>query len=510
MIKKQKVLLTILDGFGIAPDNKNNAISNADMPTYKYLKTNYPWVQCHASGEWVGLPIGQMGNSEVGHLHIGAGRVLYQSLTLINNAIQSGVFYKNETIFNAIFNAKTKNKALHVIGLLSDGGVHAHIEHIIAILRAAHLQGLKRVYVHAILDGRDTKKDLAKHFIQQLADSFKHYPDAKLSSISGRYYAMDRDQRWERLQQAYDVIVERKGPIFNNVFDYIDQYYDQGIYDEFIVPASNFDCPDGFINDGDSVIFANFRPDRAIQLASVLTNNKYVYVPKIQRKELFFVSMMKYSDTVESSYVIFAGNNLNNCLGEWISKNGFKQLRIAETEKIAHVTYFFDGGQDIIFDNEDKILIPSPKVSTYDLKPEMSAVEITNRLIAEIDRDIYDLIILNFANPDMVGHTGNFAATVKALETIDQCLKKIYEQCNKSNYTMVITADHGNAEIMIDETGDINKKHTSQLVPLIITNKNIKLNNNNPGLSNIAPTILELLSVKKPDAMTSKSLIIEE
>lgn len=510
MIKKQKVLLTILDGFGIAPDNEKNAISNANMPTYKYLKTNYPSVQCHASGQWVGLPIGQMGNSEVGHLHIGSGRVLYQSLTLINNSIQNGTFYKNETISNAISNAKIKNKALHIIGLLSDGGVHSHIEHIIAILRAGHLQGLKKVYVHAILDGRDTKKDLAKHFIQQLLGAFEQYPEAKLSSISGRYYAMDRDQRWERVQQAYDVMVERRGPEFNNAFDYIDQHYNQDIYDEFIIPASNLQCPEGIINDGDSVIFANFRPDRAIQLASVLTNNKYIYVPKIQRKELFFVSMMKYSDTVLSPYVIFAGNNLTNCLGEWISKNGLKQLRIAETEKIAHVTYFFDGGQDIIFNNEDKILIPSPKVSTYDLKPEMAAIEITNRLNEEIKKDIYDLIVLNFANPDMVGHTGNFAATVKAVETIDQCLQRLYEQCNKNNYTMVITADHGNAEIMIDETGDINKKHTSQLVPLIITNKNIKLNNNDPSLANIAPTILDILSIKKPDAMTSKTLIIEE
>lgn len=509
MVTKQKILLTILDGFGIAQDNAGNAISHSNMEHFKYLQENYPYAKAHASGEWVGLPAEQMGNSEVGHLHIGAGKILYQSLTLINRSIKDGTFYDNEIIVKAVKTAKTKNKALHIIGLLSNGGVHAHIAHIIAILKVAQLQGLKAVYVHAILDGRDTKKDLAKLFLQQLFDSFQKYNVGMLASVSGRYYAMDRDKRWERLQTAYDVMVERKGQSFNNVFDYIDEQYKNNIYDEFIVPAFNKNYDNDFIQDDDSIIFANFRPDRAVQLASVLTNSKYLYQPKIQRKNLFFVSMMKYSDTVNSKYIAFPGNNLSDGLGEWISKKNLKQLRIAETEKYAHVTYFFDGGRDIEFKNEDRILIPSPKVTTYDLKPEMAANEVTAKLITVMQTANYDLIVLNFANADMVGHTGNFKATIRALQTIDNCLKKLYEVAKTNNYTMVITADHGNAEIMIDETGDINKKHTSQLVPIIITNKNLKLETENPSLANIAPTILELLNIEPPKTMTSKSLIIK-
>ncbi|WP_246534719.1 2,3-bisphosphoglycerate-independent phosphoglycerate mutase [Spiroplasma endosymbiont of 'Nebria riversi'] len=505
---KNPILLAILDGFGIAAEQASNAVTKAKMEHFKYLQSTYPSLAIHASGKWVGLPDGQMGNSEVGHLHIGAGRILYQSLLLINNAIGDKSFYENPALLAAIYQAKSNNARLHIIGLLSDGGVHSHINHLLAILTMAKEQQFKDVYVHAILDGRDTKQDVAKKYLTKLMSVMNELQVGYLSSISGRYYAMDRDQRWERMKLAYDVIVQRNFASFSNPLTYIDDEYACSRNDEFIIPAYNEQVADGHIKDNDSVIFTNFRPDRAIQLAAAITNREYVWNSEVVRNNLFFVTMTEYSVDVKANQIAFQSQNVNNGLGEWISKQGLEQLRIAETEKYAHVTYFFDGGRDIMFSGEDRILVSSPRVATYNLKPEMAANEVTKELISKIKMQKYDLIVLNFANPDMVGHTGNLLATIKALQVVDKCLKEIYEPLKSLEGIMVLTADHGNAEIMIDETGDINKKHTSQLVPLVITKSDLKLvTNTDISLANIAPTICDLLGISIPDEMTSKSII---
>ncbi|WP_339024829.1 2,3-bisphosphoglycerate-independent phosphoglycerate mutase [Spiroplasma endosymbiont of Agriotes lineatus] len=508
MRTKNPILLAILDGFGIATERESNAVMKANMEHFKYLQSTYPSLEIHASGKWVGLPDGQMGNSEVGHLHIGAGRILYQSLSLINNAISDKSFYKNPALLAAIYQAKNNNSRLHIIGLLSDGGVHSHINHLLAILTMAKEQQFKDVYVHAILDGRDTKQDVAKEYLTKLMSVMNELQVGYLSSISGRYYAMDRDQRWERIKLAYDVIMQRSGVSFTNPLTYIDDEYDCSRNDEFIIPAYNEQVVDGYIKDKDSVIFTNFRPDRAIQLAAAVTNREYVWNSEVVRNNLFFVTMTEYSVDVKVNQIAFRSQNVNNGLGEWISKQGLEQLRIAETEKYAHVTYFFDGGRDIMFSGEDRILVPSPRVDTYDLKPEMAANEVTKQLISKLKMQKYDLIVLNFANPDMVGHTGNLLATIEALQVVDKCLKEIYEPLKSLEGIMVLTADHGNAEIMIDGTGDINKKHTSQLVPLVITKSDLELvTNTDISLANIAPTICDLLGISISGEMTSKSII---
>lgn len=502
------ILLTILDGFGLDKPNFFNAISLANMKHFEYLAKTYPTFKLHASGKWVGLPDGQMGNSEVGHLHIGAGRILYQSLSLINNSIIDGSFHKNKSFLNAINYAKKQNSSLHLIGLLSDGGVHSHINHLLELLKLAKQQDFSKVYLHMFLDGRDTKKDVAKIYLKELFSLMNELKVGVLASISGRFYAMDRDKRWDRLEKAYNVIVKNEGVSFQDVFNYIDNEYNEGRNDEFIIPAYNANITNANIKDNDSVIFFNFRPDRAIQLAASLTNANYEFKTNFKPKNLYFVSMTLYSEDVKATSIAFKNLDISNGLGEWISKQGLKQLRIAETEKYAHVTYFFDGGRDILFENSDRILIPSPSVKTYDLKPAMSAYEITKTVIEKINSKKYDLIVLNFANPDMVGHTGNLNATIEALKVIDDCLKQIYEPLKTNNGIMFLTADHGNAEIMIDENGDINKKHTSQPVPLIITKNSLHFNNiKDKSLSNIAPTICDLLDIKIPTEMNSLSLI---
>lgn len=508
-MKKQPVLLAILDGFGIAKDSSTNAISQAKTPNLNYFLANYPHMDLKASGLAVGLPEKQMGNSEVGHLHIGAGRTIYQSLTLINKAIDDKTFFSNQVIKDAIAQAKARNSKLHIIGLLSDGGVHSHINHILALLDYCAQENFTNVFLHPILDGRDTKSNVAKIYLQQLINKINQLKIGSIATISGRYYAMDRDQRWDRLQLAYDAMVFHKGNSFSDPLAYVDQEYQANNSDEFVSPGYNSLFPNSNISNNDSVIFANFRPDRAIQLASVLTNPNYQFWKNNSEqplKNLYFVSMMYYADSVKANGIIFLPAVINNGLGEWLSKNNLKQLRIAETEKYAHVTYFFDGGRDIEYPLETRILIPSPKVKTYDLMPEMSAKLITERLVSEIISDENDVIILNFANPDMVGHTGNLNAAILAIETIDWCLGKIYQTLKEVNGTLVITADHGNAEIMVDNQGDINKKHTSQPVPLIICQKGLKLKSQG-SLANVAPTILELLKLKKPEEMTAESLL---
>lgn len=510
-MKKKTVLLSILDGFGIAKKSESNAVSQALTPNFDYFYKNYPWTELNASGLAVGLPVGQMGNSEVGHLHIGAGRIVYQSLTLINKAIEEKTFFSNKAILQAINHAKENNSKLHIIGLLSDGGVHAHINHMLAILSYCAQENFKNVFFHVILDGRDTKSAVAKIYLNELLTKINELKIGAIASISGRYYAMDRDKRWDRIQLAYDVMVNNKGESFSDAISYIDEEYSQERNDEFIIPAYN-EKVNGNIANNDSIVFANFRPDRAIQLASGLTNSDYEWNKEnklVLLKNTFFVSMMKYADSVKAQAIVFPPTPIINGLGEWLSKNNVKQLRIAETEKYAHVTYFFDGGKDIEYCLEDRILIPSPKVKTYDLKPEMSAKTITTRLIEEINSGVYDIIILNFANPDMVGHTGNLQAAIKAVGTVDECLGEIYQALKTVEGTLVITADHGNAEVMIDQQGEMNKKHTSQPVPLIVCKKGINLKSNG-GLGNVAPTILEMMGIEKPAEMEEESLLIKE
>lgn len=511
MKTKQPILLCILDGFGIAKSSATNAISSATKPNLDYLLKTYPHTEVSASGFAVGLPEWQMGNSEVGHLQIGAGRVIYQSLTLINKSINDKTFFKNETILSAINHAKKNNSNVHIIGLLSDGGVHAHINHILALLEIAKQQNFKNVYVHAILDGRDTKADISKIYIEQLLKTMKPLGVGMLATISGRYYAMDRDKRWDRLKIAYDVIVNHEGASFIDPIAYVNVEYSAGRNDEFIMPAYNSEINNGNITNNDSIIFANFRPDRAIQLASALTNNKYDFnismkIPTL--KNTFFISMMEYAKSVKPQGVIFPPISMLDALGEWLSKNQYHQLRIAETEKYGHVTYFFDGGVDVEYQLSTRILISSPKVATYDLKPEMSAREITTRLESEISKNIYDVMVLNFANPDMVGHTGVLNAAIDAIVVIDECLGKLYQAIKKVNGILMITADHGNAEIMIDKEGNPNKKHTSQPVPFIICKTGLKLKSGG-CLANIAPTLLDVLGLVKPTVMTSESLIIK-
>ncbi|WP_375317342.1 2,3-bisphosphoglycerate-independent phosphoglycerate mutase [Spiroplasma endosymbiont of Virgichneumon dumeticola] len=509
MKSKQPILLCIFDGFGIAKANLNNAISQAKTPNLDYLNKTYAHTEVSASGLAVGLPEGQMGNSEVGHLQIGAGRVVYQSLTLINKAISEKTFFTNETILKTIKHAQKNNSNLHILGLLSDGGVHSHINHILALLEIAAKENFKNVYVHAILDGRDTKSDVAKIYVQQLLDKMTELKTGYLASISGRYYAMDRDKRFDRAQIAYDAIVNHKGIIFTDPIAYINSEYAADRNDEFINPAYNPELDRGNISNNDSIIFANFRPDRAIQLASALTNPKYDWniANKIRPlKNTFFVSMMEYANSVKAQGVIFPPTMMIDGFGEWLSKNQYHQLRIAETEKYAHVTYFFDGGVDIEYPLSTRILIPSPKVATYDLKPEMSAREITSRLEVEIAKNIYDVMILNFANPDMVGHTGNLKAAIIAIEVVDECVGKLYNAMKNVNGILMITADHGNAEVMVDAQGAINKKHTSQPVPFIICQSGIKLKSDG-CLADIAPTLLEILGLEKPEVMTNQSLL---
>lgn len=508
-MKKQPILLAILDGFGIAKPSATNAISEAKTPNLDYFWSNYPHMELDASGLAVGLPEGQMGNSEVGHLHIGAGRTIYQSLTLVNKAIADKAFFVNQAIKNAISKAKERNSKLHIIGLLSDGGVHSHINHILALLDYCVQENFSNVYIHPILDGRDTKSNVAKIYLQQLIDKINSLKIGGIATISGRYYAMDRDQRWERLQLAYDAMVFHKGQSFTDPLAYVDSEYQADRSDEFVIPAFNANLTESQISDEDSVIFANFRPDRAIQLSSALTNPDYPFWKGNSEqplKDLYFISMMYYADSVKANEVVFPPMQITNTLGEWLSKKQLTQLRIAETEKYAHVTYFFDGGVDVEYPLETRILIPSPKVKTYDLMPEMSAQLVTERLIKEIEADKYDVIILNFANSDMVGHTGNLKAAIAAIETIDWCLGQIYQSLKAVSGTLMITADHGNAEVMVDEQGEINKKHTSQPVPIIICRAGLSLEEHGT-LANVAPTVLDLLNIEKPSEMTAESLL---
>ena len=492
----KKVLLCVLDGVGLSKIKDGNALINANKPNIDYLMKEYPNKGINASGTFVGLPDGQMGNSEVGHLTIGAGRIIYQSLELINRAIKDESFYSNESFLNAIRHAKENNSKLHIMGLLSDGGVHSHINHIKALLKLCKKEDFSNVYFHIFTDGRDTFKESSISYIDDLNNEINELGIGKICTISGRYYAMDRDKRWDRLKKCYDVIVNNTGNKCDDYKKYITDSYEKGITDEFIEPVIIDES--GKIEENDSIIWANFRPDRAIQILRSLVDPNFDGFDRKIFNNLYLTTMMYVSDDVKSD-IAFKKEIIDNTLGIYLSKLGKKQLRIAETEKYAHVTYFFDGGRDLDLNLCDRVLIPSPKVATYDLKPEMSAREITSNLLEKMDNN-YDFIFLNFANGDMVGHTGNYDMTKKAIETIDEMIGKLYKKCVEDEYLFIITADHGNAEEMIDENGNVVTSHTTNLVPFIVTDKTLNIDNVNK-LSDIAPFVLNYMNLNLPDEM---------
>lgn len=499
----KNVVLVIMDGYGIREETKGNAIHMAKKPNLDYLFSKYPWTLLNASGEAVGLPEGQMGNSEVGHMNIGAGRIVFQSLTRVNIEVRNDTLQYVPAIDNAINHAIKNNSKLHIMGLLSDGGVHSHINHILYLLEKAALRGVKEVVVHAFLDGRDVPPKSAKVYFDQLKEKVDQTRGAKIGVVSGRYYAMDRDRNWNRTQLAYDAIVYNKGP-FKDLYQGLEEAYENGETDEFVRPY--IVSPNSNINDNDSVIYANFRPDRAIQLSLALTNISKTKLenPK-EFKNLFFVSMMLYSEDVKGE-IALPLQTLDKTFGEVLAEAGLTQLRIAETEKYAHVTYFFDGGEDKVLPGADRILIDSPKVPTYDLKPEMSAYEVTDKVVEAINSNKYNAIILNYANCDMVGHTTNVEATIKAVEVVDECVGRVYEAVKNNGGVLILTADHGNADKLIDENGKPFSAHTMSPVPFLVTKEGITLRESGT-LGDIAPTMLELIGLNKPAEMLGESMI---
>jgi len=494
------IILTILDGYGLRTEENGNAVALANNKTFNMLWENYPHTTLEASGQAVGLPKGQMGNSEVGHMNIGAGRVVYQPLELINQSIENQSFYNNKVILSAISHAKSKNASVHIMGLISDGGVHSHINHLLALLDLCKKEHVESLYLHLFTDGRDTSPYSSYSYISIVLEKIKQLGIGKIATISGRYYAMDRDNNYDRLKKAYDAIVYGIGNQKTNIKGYIEDSYNQNITDEFLLPAV-FE-KNGTIRDGDSIITFNFRKDRLRELFTALTNPNFNNMTVEKFDNLKVVTMMPVVSSVIAESA-FDDPNLTNILGEYIERKGLSQLRIAETEKYAHVTFFFDGGKEVEFKNEKKILIPSPKVATYDLKPEMSAKEVTDALLKEMAN--YNLIILNFANGDMLGHTGALDAAIAGVEVVDECLSKIYKRIQELNGIMVITADHGNCEEMLDKDGNVLTSHTTNVVPFIVTKKGLSLSKGKLG--DIAPTILELLSLQKPEEMTGESLI---
>lgn len=496
----KKVLLCIMDGIGLSKEKKFNALYNARTPNLNKLWDNFPHSTLEASGVQVGLPKGQMGNSEVGHTNIGAGRIVYQSLELINSKIKDKSFYENEEFLSIINHVKANNSKLHLIGLLSDGGVHSHINHLYSLLELMKREKVKDVYIHIFTDGRDVSPTSGITYIEALEKKIKSLGVGKIASISGRYYGMDRDNRFDRIEKSY--LVMTKESEVKDVKKVWKESQKSGITDEFIVPTAT--CKDGIIKENDGIIFFNFRPDRLRELASIFTNDDYKCFEREKIENLKVVTMMPVSDTVLCPSA-FKLQKLDNTLGEYVASLGYSQLRIAETEKYAHVTYFFDGGEDKIFDKEKRILVPSPKVATYDMEPEMSAYMITASLVKEITTSHEDLVILNFANGDMVGHTGDYEAAIKAVETVDICLGKILNNISLDEYTLIVTADHGNCEVMKNKDGSINTSHTTNKVPFIITNKKLKLKDG--SLSDIAPTILYLMGIDIPKEMTGNILI---
>lgn len=509
---KPPVVLVILDGFGINPRKEGNAIASASMPNMDTLKHDYPTSSISMSGVDVGLPAGQMGNSEVGHMILGAGRIVYQDLTLIHKDIDSGTFFGNQVLLNAMRITKEKKGRLHLLGLLGDGGVHSHQRHLEALLEMARSERVRPVYLHLFLDGRDTPPNSGEQFLLDLNEKLKAYPNVSIATISGRYYAMDRDKRWDRVEKAYHCLTEGVGNRGESALEAIHSSYQQKITDEFVLPTViNSAFPDGLVRDGDGVIFFNFRADRARELTRALIADDFKEFPRQKRVALSsYTTLTQYDETFQVP-VAYPPRELRKILGEVASKAGIRQLRIAETEKYAHVTYFFNGGEENKFSGEERILIPSPRdVATYDLKPEMSARQVTEALVKQLVEQDIGLVIANYANADMVGHTGNFEAAVRACEVIDECLGKVVDAAMSKKGRVVITADHGNIEQLIDyDTGLPHTAHTTNLVPVILIDEDHKkCRLNNGSAIDIAPTLLELLDVPQPQEMTGRSLIV--
>ena len=512
-MKDKVTMLMILDGFG---DNKNkdgNAIKLANTPNIDKLMKKYSNTDIFTSGLHVGLPEGQMGNSEVGHTNIGAGRIVYQELTRITKSIEDGDFFSNPEFIAAIENCKKHNSKLHILGLVSDGGVHSHNRHLYGLLEMAKRRDFEDVYVHCFLDGRDTPPASAETYVAELQEKMKEKGIGKIASLSGRFYAMDRDKRWQRVQKCYDALVNGEGEKAGDPIKAIEDSYQKEVFDEFVVPTviCNGNEPVAKIEENDSVIFFNFRPDRAREITRAIVDPEFDGF-ETKKMNLYYVCFTSYDETMPNVHVAFKKEPLKNTFGEVVSEAGLTQLRIAETEKYAHVTFFFNGGEEKQYPGEDRILVPSPKVETYDMKPEMSAYEVTDKVCEALENDKYDVVILNFANTDMVGHTVSLQAAIKAVEAVDECVGRIVKIIEEKQGNLLITADHGNAEQMIDyKTGEPHTAHTTNPVPIILVtaNKNYKLKENGK-LADLAPTMLDLMGIKQPEEMTGESLLIRE
>ncbi len=512
-MSKKPTVLMILDGYGLNENTTGNAVAEGNTPVMDKLMAECPFVKGNASGLAVGLPDGQMGNSEVGHLNMGAGRIVYQDLTKITKAIQDGGFFENKALLAACENVKANDSALHMYGLVSDGGVHSHLEHIFGLLELAKRQGLEKVYVHCFLDGRDTPPASGKEYVEQLEAKMKELGVGKVASVMGRYYAMDRDNRWDRVEKAYNALVKGTGETTESAPAGIQASYDAEVTDEFVLPTVVVEDgkPVATIKDNDSIIFFNFRPDRAREITRTFCDDEFTGFDRGERIHTTYVCFTEYDVTIPNKQVAFVKEEITNTFGEFLAANGLKQARIAETEKYAHVTFFFNGGVEAPNEGEDRILVKSPKVATYDLKPEMSAYEVCDKLTGAIRSGEYDVIIINFANPDMVGHTGVEAAAIKAIEAVDECVGKAVEAIKEVDGQMFICADHGNAEQLIDEeTGEPFTAHTTNPVPFILVNADPAYSLREGGcLADIAPTLIELMGLEQPKEMTGKSLLVK-
>lgn len=507
MIQRRPVMLMILDGFGLSERSEGNAIASARTPNLDRLFSSYPHSSLQASGMSVGLPEGQMGNSEVGHLNIGAGRIVYQDLTRITKSIIDGDFFKNQVLLEAIMNARTKNSSLHLMGLLSDGGVHSHNSHLYALLELAKKHDVKKVFVHAFLDGRDVPPKSALTYIADAQIKMKEL-GGEFATISGRYFSMDRDKRWDRVEKAYDAMTSGIGEKVSTARLAVEKAYERGETDEFVTPTVILkdNIHSSVIMDNDSVIFFNFRSDRAREITRAFTEKDFKGFSRKKNPKSHFVCLTQYDETFNVP-VIFSSESMKNILVDVLSSYHLRQLRIAETEKYAHVTFFFNGGREIPVEGEERILVPSPGVATYDMQPEMSAFPVTDEAVKAISSGKFDIIILNFANPDMVGHTGVFDAAVRAVEAVDKCVGILFEKVSVSGGLLILTADHGNAEQMLDENGGIHTAHTCDKVPFLVCDPKVSVKDG--ILADIAPTILEIMGIEKPVEMTGKSLLVE-
>lgn len=510
-MKKNAAILLILDGWGLGKDYPGNAIKVANTPNYDRLMENYPSGFLKASGESVGLPQGQMGNSEVGHLNIGAGRVVFQDLPKISRAIEDGSFFQKEEFLAAIENAKKKKSKVHLIGLVSDGGVHSHMKHLYGLLQLLKKEDMDHVYIHAILDGRDVAPNIGQEQLGQLVNKTKELGVGQIATVSGRYYSMDRDRRWERTKLGYDAMVKGQGVEARDPIQAVGRSYDQQVFDEFMLPTviHKDGKPIGQVEDGDSIIFFNFRPDRARQITRAFVDEDFSGFDRGEKLETYYVTMTEYDKTIENVHVAYRSEVPDQTLSQYISGLGLKQIKIAETEKYAHVTFFLNGGIEEPYEGEDRILVDSPKVATYDLQPEMSAYQVRDQVVESIKKEYYDLMVVNFANPDMVGHTGIVEAVVKAVETVDTCLGDIVAEAERLGIKLLVTSDHGNAEMLSDSQGNPVTAHTTNQVPLILVGEE-GATLKEGKLADLAPSLLDLMDIEKPKEMTGSSLIVRK